>query len=215
MWIVSTLGFFSIVQKPEDKASGTLTVRARVRSDLDALREAVLPALGPIGTSATTDYRYRAQAPHAAVTAAMARLIADVDYSNFKSAVAKRQGAKRENLYHGVWDVLHKLQGNAAFERPGQSSRSKVATDPAPKVAQANAYGGVLVDTNGLVLLREPTNHFGGYVWTFPKGRPDAGESPAEAALREVREETGYNARIICPIVGVFGGTTSTTAFFL
>lgn len=57
MWIVSTLGFFSIVQKPEDKASGTLTVRARVRSDLDALREAVLPALGPIGTSATTDYR--------------------------------------------------------------------------------------------------------------------------------------------------------------
>ena len=40
-------------------------------------------------------------------------------------------------------------------------------------------------------LLREPTGHFGGYVWTFLKGGVNAGESPREAALREVHEETG------------------------
>lgn len=31
------------------------------------------------------------------------------------------------------------------------------------------AYGGVIVDTEGRVLLREPSDHFDGYVWTFSK----------------------------------------------
>lgn len=33
--------------------------------------------------------------------------------------------------------------------------------------------------------------------WTLPKGKPEAGESPLEAALREVREETGYEAQVL------------------
>jgi 8-oxo-dGTP pyrophosphatase MutT (NUDIX family) len=32
--------------------------------------------------------------------------------------------------------------------------------------------------------------------WSFPKGHIDAGESLEEAALREVREETGFEAQI-------------------
>jgi 8-oxo-dGTP pyrophosphatase MutT (NUDIX family) len=36
--------------------------------------------------------------------------------------------------------------------------------------------------------------------WQLPKGRVDAGESPEEAALREVQEETGLKAEIICPL---------------
>ena len=59
----------------------------------------------------------------------------------------------------------------------------------------ALAYGGVVIDEAGRVLLREPKNHFDYYVYTFPKGRPDEGESPEQAALREVREETGVEAR--------------------
>ena len=55
-----------------------------------------------------------------------------------------------------------------------------------------DAFGGVLVREDGKILLREPKGHYGGYVWTFPKGRADEGESAREAALREVREETGY-----------------------
>ena len=79
----------------------------------------------------------------------------------------------------------------------------------------ADRYGGVLVSGGGKVLLREPTGHFGDSVWTYAKGSPDPGESPRETALREVREETGYSARILAPIPGRFGGTTSTTAFYL
>ena len=33
--------------------------------------------------------------------------------------------------------------------------------------------------------------------WTLPKGKLDIGESPLEAALREVREETGYQAKAL------------------
>ncbi|MEY4761460.1 MAG: hypothetical protein RLZZ200_1316 [Pseudomonadota bacterium] len=80
---------------------------------------------------------------------------------------------------------------------------------------EADSYGGVLVDAAGKVLLREPTNHFGEYVWTFAKGRRDPGETPREAAQREVREETGYGSLILAPIPQVFAGTTTTTAFFL
>jgi 8-oxo-dGTP pyrophosphatase MutT (NUDIX family) len=34
--------------------------------------------------------------------------------------------------------------------------------------------------------------------WIFPKGHIDRGEEPPEAAVREVREETGVLARVVC-----------------
>ena len=83
------------------------------------------------------------------------------------------------------------------------------------KSKAADAFGGVLVNNRRRILLREPTGHYGGYVWTFAKGRPDPGESAEKAALREVREETGYDARITGLAPGVFQGDTSTTLFFL
>lgn len=60
MWLINPIGFFSIVQKPEDKRRGTLTVRARVRGDLVALRQHYLPGLGPVQESQDSDYRFRA-----------------------------------------------------------------------------------------------------------------------------------------------------------
>jgi len=77
------------------------------------------------------------------------------------------------------------------------------------------AYGGVVFDNNGLVLLREPKNHFDGYVWTFPKGRMDPGEAPEQTALREVKEETGVDATIISLLPGEYLGGTSVTRYFL
>jgi 8-oxo-dGTP diphosphatase len=35
--------------------------------------------------------------------------------------------------------------------------------------------------------------------WVLPKGKPDAGETIEETALREVQEETGCTARIVGP----------------
>ena len=77
------------------------------------------------------------------------------------------------------------------------------------------AYGGVIINDQGLVLLREPKNHFDGYVWTFGKGKPNPGESAEETALREVKEETGVIAKIMAKLPGSFVGGTTDNEYFL
>ncbi len=42
-------------------------------------------------------------------------------------------------------------------------------------------------------------------LWEVPAGTMEAGEDPAECALREVEEETGYKAQKVTPIHGFFG----------
>lgn len=115
MWLITPIGFFSIVQKSADANSDTLTVRSRVHADLERLREQYLPSLGPIQEGGGTDYRFRAQAPRAEVAAAMARLAETLDYSNFKTEVGVQQGHERAHLYGKVWDVLYALQTDARF----------------------------------------------------------------------------------------------------
>lgn len=211
MWIMTTLEFFSAVQKPGDDQ---LTIRARVRSDLEALAK-TLPELGPIQQGGGTDYPYRARVPHAAFALALARLSHDIDYANFKNAVAERQGAARAKAYGKVWEVLYGLAPHATAASREPLAASKTASHgPAPSGMNL-AYGGVVVDAEGRVLLREPKGHYGGYVWTFPKGRQDRGETPTEAALREVCEESGQVAEIVSAIPGWFRGDTSATAFYL
>jgi 8-oxo-dGTP pyrophosphatase MutT (NUDIX family) len=59
--------------------------------------------------------------------------------------------------------------------------------------------GGVLVRTVGgrphVAAIRPQGKPAG--TWVLPKGNIDAGESPAEAAVREVREETGVEGRLV------------------
>ena len=106
MWLMTTTGFYSIVEKPWDRDAGTLTVRARSRADLEALKASTVPALGDVKEDASADYRFRDQAPREAVVAAVAAQVQGLDYDNFKSAVATRQGHRRAALYHDVWEVL-------------------------------------------------------------------------------------------------------------
>lgn len=110
MWLITPVGFFSVVRKPTDIQAQTLTVRARARSDLEALKAEYLPELGPIQESKVNDYRFRSVAPQAAVAQGMARLVQELNYSNFKDEVAKRQGHDRAYLYHDVWSTLYRLQ---------------------------------------------------------------------------------------------------------
>jgi 8-oxo-dGTP diphosphatase len=77
------------------------------------------------------------------------------------------------------------------------------------------AVGGVIINPDGLVLLREPSHHCGGYVWTFAKGRPKPGESEIQTALREVLEETGVVAQVVAQLPAVFWGCLTATKFFL
>jgi ADP-ribose pyrophosphatase YjhB (NUDIX family) len=54
-----------------------------------------------------------------------------------------------------------------------------------------------------------------GYVWTFPKGRPNPGEGPEEAELREVLEESGVSCKIIGQVPGSFKGGITENFYYL
>lgn len=213
MWLLTTFGFFSVVEKPGDREADALTVRARVKADLEHLRAKYLPGLGEISESSTTDYRYRAQASKPQVMKAFAAIAKDIDYSNFKSAVGNRMGSARAKTYGKVWDVLYALQeGN---EQEKQPAPARTHPSAITQISVTNSFGGVLVDDSGRVLLREPSNHYDGYVWTFAKGKADRGATPEQTALREVLEETGYDAEIVAKIPGGYRGGTGTTEYFL
>ncbi|MBJ7331695.1 MAG: NUDIX domain-containing protein [Solirubrobacteraceae bacterium] len=59
--------------------------------------------------------------------------------------------------------------------------------------------GGVVINDRGETIVIVPTRRAadGAKVLALPKGHPDGEESAADAALREVREETGVEAELI------------------
>jgi 8-oxo-dGTP pyrophosphatase MutT (NUDIX family) len=206
MWLLTDFGFFSVVQKAGD---GDLTVRSRVRADLDLLRERYLPTLSPTVKGGGTDYPYRASASHIAMAEAAAKIVKDIHYPNFKNSVAKTQGHARHDLYSEVWVALRKLK-----DEPKQKATPMPALMGSP-TGKGMAYGGVVVDGKGNVLLRKPSGGFGGMKWTFAKGRPENQQTQEEVALREVLEETGWECEIICKISGSYEGDVTTTEYFL
>jgi len=107
MWLITNFGFFSVVQKPGEKQ---LTIRARVKKDLENLRQKYIPNLGETLEGVGTDYRYRAKVSHEDFAEATKKMVFDIDYSNFKNSVAAKQGEKRERIYHKVWATLLDLE---------------------------------------------------------------------------------------------------------
>mgnify|MGYP000216820074 CR=1 FL=1 len=77
------------------------------------------------------------------------------------------------------------------------------------------AYGGVVFDPAGRVLLREPKGHFDGYHWTFAKGGAQPGENPHDVAHREVTEETGHAVEVIGHVPGRHATPSSSSYFYL
>ncbi len=57
--------------------------------------------------------------------------------------------------------------------------------------------GGLVVDEDARVLLIRARDLRERPVWTLPKGTLAPGESSLDAALREVREETGWRCEVV------------------
>jgi len=86
---------------------------------------------------------------------------------------------------------------------------------PLPKIEGKHPAAGIIMqEKDGRVWTVTPMNYYGGYVNTFPKGTIEKGETPQEAAIREVHEETGLVAKIT-GYVGDFERTTSITRYYL
>jgi 2,3-bisphosphoglycerate-dependent phosphoglycerate mutase len=53
-----------------------------------------------------------------------------------------------------------------------------------------------IIVKNGYVLMLQEHVQRGDLVWNFPGGQIESGETPEQACVREVKEETGYDVRI-------------------
>ncbi len=76
--------------------------------------------------------------------------------------------------------------------------REKVGTD----LLLLPSVAAVIRNEKSQILFQYPRNS---EYWSLPAGAIEPGESPAEAVVREVREETGLTIEPI-NIIGVFGG---------
>ena len=107
MWLFTAIGFFSVVQK---SGNSFLTVRARVASDLDRLREKYMPELSKTIKGQGSDYPYRATISHEDFAQGMEKIVKAIHYGNFKAEVEAKMGSKRETIYHEVWSSLLELE---------------------------------------------------------------------------------------------------------
>jgi 8-oxo-dGTP pyrophosphatase MutT (NUDIX family) len=78
-----------------------------------------------------------------------------------------------------------------------KSLREKIGTT----LLQIPAVTAVIRDDTGGILLQRSIHD----EWSLPAGAIDLGESPAQAIVREVWEETGLKVRPI-DVLGIFGG---------
>lgn len=67
------------------------------------------------------------------------------------------------------------------------------------KTEHHRSAGGLVVHGSRVLLISTQK----GRRWQLPKGHIEEGETPEQAAVREVREETGVNGRIVAPLPGV------------
>jgi len=110
MWVFTSVGFFSVVEKYEDRDAEILTVRSRVKADLDALCERFMPELGPTIKNGGTDYGFRAKITPEAFSSGMKRVCEAIHYDNFKNEIVVKQGHRRANIYGKVWTALLPLE---------------------------------------------------------------------------------------------------------
>lgn len=94
------------------------------------------------------------------------------------------------------------MPGPSSRPAPGGPRRRRGRRSGLPTVEETSA-GGLVLDRSGptlkaVIIARHDRR--GRLIWSLPKGHLEGDESPEQAALREVTEETGIEAAILAPL---------------
>ena len=86
-----------------------------------------------------------------------------------------------------------------------------------PSTCGITAAGTVIVEPrgDGRVWAVKPTNKFQGLDFTFPKGQMNGKPDPRETAIKEAREESGLEVKLVSFLIDVQGITGHTTRYYL
>lgn len=104
---------------------------------------------------------------------------------NFPAPPPAKKKISSRVIYHSPW--MH-LREDEIIDRDGLVSRFAVTERPSFVV------GICLVGGTSIVLVRQFRYAVGSWQWELPQGGVESNESTEEAALRELREETGWRA---------------------
>ena len=128
-------------------------------------------------------------------------------YSMTPAPSAGSEGSKKKRRRKRP---AHRSPQNSPTQEGGQHDSTSPAKKSAPARTSARTYakrvdevsaGGLVIDTTGklglLIGRRDQKDSSGKKIlWSLPKGHIEEGETPEEAALREVAEETGIQSEI-------------------
>lgn len=127
--------------------------------------------------------------------------------ADMESAYERHRAIKRGEVPEPKGVAVHSPKG----WRPDSGS-------PEPKMARPyggkySAAGGVVFNGEGKIAITRPNGGGAREEWALPKGRIDPGETPSQAALREVLEESGAHGEIHQHI-GDYEGEHSNARFY-
>lgn len=71
------------------------------------------------------------------------------------------------------------------------------------------AVSAVVTDSEGKILLHKRSDNF---LWSIPGGAMELGESVEQAVIREVKEETGFNVKVL-KCIGIYSDPGHVIAF--
>jgi hypothetical protein len=151
MWLFTNIGFFSVVEKPYDIEQGLITIRSRVRLDLEVLKTLYLPSMTEIIESDDADYRFRCRVNKRDFAEAVPELIMNINYENFKDEICEVQGPERASLYSNIWGQAYELQSHRHDDQTDKSSIINRVSVPFVShhcIVVIDAKGRVLMNTN-------------------------------------------------------------------
>lgn len=105
-----------------------------------------------------------------------------------------------EYRYSRILDLVSKYYGETV-ELPPTESKERLRQDLGYVTPNVGGEAAIFDDEGQILLMKRADDG----TWCLPCGFVDPGESPAETAVRETKEETGLDVRVT-DLVGVYYG---------
>ena len=110
MWLMTKIGFFSIVKKGNEFGKDTWTIRSRSKQDMENLKKFAW-LNGEVLTTPEGDYHYRIIINVEELKDIFDKLPESIDYPNFKRMIhANPEQEDKYPFYKGCWEKLWTYQ---------------------------------------------------------------------------------------------------------